>query len=339
MVFKNTEFHNVEELIEEKDKGGYRIARLPKSLITKLNPLAQNSAYYTCGCELRFNLHSDEAIIYLRRDPCNPDIMPYGMVEVWQGDYQGRYQISPQPVGQDKTAIHVKNMNPKEISLLHNKEQQLFDPILYRVFIPYDWGHVICGIEGDISLPKSYQVPKKTLLSYGSSITHGAGSSMPTSGYAFCLARKLGMDLRNLGMAGAAHMDEAMAEYIAKQKWDIAILELGINVTDWTMKAFEEKARNFIHTIASAHPDRPIYCISMFTSYADFIIPEQIQGMRKVLHLIVEELKLPLLHYVDGSKCLPDLTGLTSDALHPSNAGMASIAEYLYQQINGYKED
>ena len=196
-------------------------------------------------------------------------------------------------------------------------------------------GTCIYGIEGDISLPKSYQVPKKSLLSYGSSITHGAGSSVPTSGYAFNLATKLGMNLRNLGMAGAAHMDEAMAEYIAEQKWDIAILELGINVIDWTIEKFEEKARNFIHTIASTHPDRPIYCISMFTSYADFVITEQIQGMRKVLQQIVEELNLPLLYYVDGSKCLPDLTGLTSDALHPSNTGMASITEYLYQQING----
>lgn len=71
------------------------------------------------------------------------------------------------------------------------------------------------------------------MLSYGSSITHGGGVSVPTSGYAFRLARKLGMDLRNLGLAGAAWMDEAMADYICEQKWDMATLELGINVVKW----------------------------------------------------------------------------------------------------------
>lgn len=333
MIFQNADFHNVEELLKKNDKNEYRISRFPTSLITQLNPVAQNSAYYTCGCELRFNLHSEEAVIYLRRDECNPDIMPYGIVEIWQGDYQGRYQMSPQPVGQNKTAIRVKKMDPKEVVLLNNKEQELFDPILYRVFIPYDWGHSIYAIEGDISLPKYYQIPKKKLLCYGSSITQGCGATVPTGSYAYRLASKLKMDLRNLGMAGAAHLDEAMADYIANQKWDIATLELGINIVDWSIEKFEEKARNFIHKIASSHPEQPIYCISMFTSYADFQHKERMYSMRSTLQQIVKELKSPFIHYVDGSKCLSALTDLTSDAIHPSNFGMESIAEYLYHQI------
>ncbi|MBH1940801.1 hypothetical protein I5677_07865 [Mobilitalea sibirica] len=93
MIFQNTEIYNVEELIEDREKGGYRLARLPKNIIDWLNPNAKKSVFYTCGCELRFNLHSDEAIIYLQRDLSGQDIMPYGITEVWQGDYQGRYLI------------------------------------------------------------------------------------------------------------------------------------------------------------------------------------------------------------------------------------------------------
>lgn len=331
MIYQNADFHNVDELIEDTIQGGYRISRIPMSFIERLNANAQNSAFYTCGCELRFNLHSDEAVIYLRRDS-GKDVMSYGITEVWQGDYQGRYQLSPQPVGQTKTAIHVRRMDTKELKTLNN-QLEIFDPDLYRVFIPYDWGHAIYGIEGNISLPMKHQVPDKTLICYGSSITHGGGASVPTGGYAFRLACKLGMDLRNLGMAGAAQMDDAMAEYIGNQNWDMAALELGINVLHWTLEEFEEKARSFIQKIASTHPDKPIYCISMFTSNADYNQPEHVRGMRTIVKGIVDEINLPNLYYIDGSKCLSTLNGLSSDALHPSNVGLEYISEYLYQQI------
>jgi hypothetical protein len=333
MNFQNAEFHNVEELIEDQEHGGLRILRIPQSLLEKLNPIAQRTAYFSCGCELRFNLYSEEATIYLRRDPCGPDLMPFGITEIWQGDYQGRYQISPQPVGQEKTAIRVKKMKTDEIRLLQNQSHELFDPDLYRVFIPYDWGHAIYGIEGDISLPRKNQVPGKTLLSYGSSITHGGGVTVPTSGYAFRLATKLGMDLRNLGLAGAAWMDEAMADYICEQDWSMATLELGINVVNWSLDEFEKKARSFITKIVSVHPDRPIYCISLFSSIEDFRKKEHVQGMRKAIFKIAEELDSPMLYYINGEKCLTNLTGLSSDTTHPSNAGMEEITQYLYRYI------
>ncbi len=333
MIFQNAEFHNVAELIEDTEQGGYRILRIPKDLVGKLNQNAQGSAYFTCGCELRFNLNSEEAVIYLRRDKGSPDIMPYGIAEVWQGDHQGRYQLSPQPVGQDKTAIRIRKQKDEDLLLLSEQEHPLFDPKLYRVFIPYDWGHAIYGIEGDISLPEKAQVPKKTLLCYGSSITHGGGVSAPTASYAHLLSTKLSMDLRNLGMAGAAHMDEAMADYICQEAWDMATLELGINVLHWDLNEFEKKARHFITKIAQTHPDKPIFCISLFTSCADLNKTEQVKEMRNIIKQLVTELSLPKLHYIDGSKCLTSLNGLSSDALHPSNIGMAEIAEKLYQEI------
>lgn len=334
MIFQNADFHNVAELVENKERGGYRILRIPQALVDKLNKNAQGSAYFTCGCELRFNLHSEEAVLYLRRDPCNPDIMPYGIAEVWQGNHQGRFQLSPQPVGQDKTAIRIRKQNNSDLKLLYPAKRDLFDPELYRVFLPYDWGHAIYGIDGEISLPTKEQVPEKTLLCYGSSITHGGGVSAPSASYAHLLSTKLGMDLRNVGMAGAAHMDPAMADYICQEAWDMATLELGINVLHWELSEFEQKTRSFITKIAKTHPDRPVYCISLFTSCADYNKTEQVREMRNIIRQIVEELHLPKLHYIDGSKCLTSLNGLSSDALHPSNTGMAEIAEYLYQKIH-----
>lgn len=37
MIFQNAELNNVEELVEDKESGGYRLTRVPRSLISKLN--------------------------------------------------------------------------------------------------------------------------------------------------------------------------------------------------------------------------------------------------------------------------------------------------------------
>ncbi len=332
MIYEKAKLYNVTELVED-GKGGNRLLRLPMKLVKQLNPNAQRSVYYSCGCEVRFNLHSEEAVIYLSRDSCGSDIMPYGVAEVWQGDHQGRYQLSPQPVGQHKTAIRIRKMGTEELKPLEN-EKKLFDPELYRVFLPYDWGTSIHGIEGDITPPGKDQVPDETLLCYGSSITHGGGASVPTGSYALRLARSLGMDLKNLGLAGAAWMDEGMADYICEHnEWSTAVLELGINVLHWSLGEFEDRARSFIRRIALSNPEKPIYCISPFTSIEDYKRREHIRGMRWSLHKIVKELDLEQLHYIDGKDCLTDLSGLSSDGLHPSNLGMEEISRKIYNKI------
>lgn len=334
MQYQNAELFNVEVLEEDPVNGGNRLVRLPRSIIDQLNANAKRTVYYSCGCEIRFNLHSEEAIIYLSRDICGRDIMPYGVAEVWQGDHQGRYQLSPQVVGQQKSAIRVRKLGTEEIKPFGSRQKELFDPELYRVFVPYDWGTSIHGIEGEISLPRADQVPDRTLLCYGSSITHGGGASVPTGSYAHRLARSLGMDLRNLGLAGAAQMEEAVADYICTQNWSVATLELGINVLHWSLNEFEEKARRFISRIAFANPEKPVYCISLFTSSADFNRTEHVREMRAIVKRIVTEFKLPRLYYIDGSSCLTDLSGLSSDGIHPANSGMVEIAGKLYDYIS-----
>lgn len=131
-------------------------------------------------------------------------------------------------------------------------------------------------------------------------------------------------------------MDDAIADYICEQDWAMATLELGINVLHWSIEEFETKALKFITRIAKAHPDKPIYCISPFPSIADYNQKEHMQRMRKVLNQIVEDLNLPLLSYINGETCLSKLTNLTSDGLHPSNAGMEEIAQSLYLHISKY---
>lgn len=68
MIFKNIQFHNVAEIVET-DKG-FKLCRVPKTVRLGLNEQAREErAYITCGCELRFNMHSDSVKITLRKEP------------------------------------------------------------------------------------------------------------------------------------------------------------------------------------------------------------------------------------------------------------------------------
>lgn len=44
MNYQNAEFHNVEELIEDQEHGGFRILRIPQPVLEKLNPIVQRTA-------------------------------------------------------------------------------------------------------------------------------------------------------------------------------------------------------------------------------------------------------------------------------------------------------
>lgn len=66
-----------------------------------------------------------------------------------------------------------------------------------------------------MSPPQIGQEQRARYLAYGSSITHGSSVVGPTETYAMRVARLLGMDLINLGFAGSAHFDDALATYIA----------------------------------------------------------------------------------------------------------------------------
>jgi hypothetical protein len=254
-------------------------------------------------------------------------------MEVFQGDFQGSFEISPPVITTDHTDITITRQNWSNAALLSENCGWTFHPELTRVLLPYDWGCAIQSITGNICPPKPQDMPSKTLLTYGSSITHGGNSATPSGTYAMQLARMLHMDLVNMGFAGSAYMDAPLAEYLAdKPGWDAALIELGVNVVElWTVEQFQKAAFAFLHTIASKNPGRTIFCTDIFQNHLDFKLDSQTAAFRDCLKSVTRELNLPNLRYVDGYSLLTDVHGLSSDGLHPGNQGHQQIAENLYQ--------
>ncbi len=336
MLYKNAELHNI-RAIESLPEGGFRLSRIPEDLRQKMNPSAQNAAFYTCGCEIRFNLRQGVARVVLRRARGNGvPVDPNGVAEVWFGPFEGDWTICPRSIGPELSVLTIKT--PENLDLLRRcaRENGLaYDPALARVILPYDWSTELVAIEGEIEPPRTEQTPGLTMLAYGSSITHGGGAVRPTETYAMLAANRLGMDLVNLGFAGSAHMELDMARFIAKDvQWDLATLEMGINVIgSWPVEQFRERVRGFVGQIATAHPERWIYCIDLFTCVHDLKQDPIIEAYRQVVRETVNELSLPRLVYINGRSLLTSSDGLTSDLVHPSSAGMQEIAARLIEVV------
>jgi lysophospholipase L1-like esterase len=100
---------------------------------------------------------------------------------------------------------------------------------------------------------------------YGSSISHGMEADGPSETWPAVAARKAGLDLLHLGLAGQCQIDGFAARAIRDSAADLISLKLGINVVNGdTMRerAFRPAVHNFLDIIREKKPSTPIIVIS-----------------------------------------------------------------------------
>lgn len=326
MRYGHVELHNVCEIIEGDGLPGFGISRLPAAIREQINAGARNMARHGAGCEIRGMLaEGGRARVVLRavdRNSTPP------VVTVYHGCFCGQsVHLEQEPT---EIVIQPPATLPA-LSRISRANQLPFDPRLVRVRLPNIHTVRIEAIEGDLSYPPREALPAKTMLSYGSSITHGACAIPPEGTYAAQCARRLGCDLINLGFGGSAQMDRAVAEHIASRRdWDFATFEMGINVRTWPRERFREVVERFVGIVAAAHPDKFMFCMDLFTNDADFEEhPTKGVGFREVVRDVVGQFKSGKVIHVDGRTILTDPTGLRTDLVHPGDEGMQAMGANL----------
>ena len=325
MLYRVLQLYNIAELLPDETSSSLALTRIPNDLRMSLNQLACDRASHATGAELRFNLQSDEAIITL----CCPE--KPAICEVWQGDFLVDWHI----VGTEPTEIVVKNPARLErLSVMPAQHNSMFDSDLTRVLLPYRPATQLVDVRGEWTPPRAEQTPTRRLLMYGSSITHGNSAIRPSGCWAHRTAQLLKVDAINLGFGGGAHLEPQMADYLAaRDDWEMATLETGINIGGIGRVEFARRIDYFIETIARALPDKWIFCLGVFRCNADVQGEPTFAEFRDEVRRKVESLNMPRLVYLDGLEMGPSLTGLTADLVHPSPAGMEEIARNVCAAI------
>ena len=340
MIYNNMQLHNVAELIDISE--GLLLQRVPESLRIKLNPEAQRVSRRCGNVELRFVPLKNK--ISLKIAAVNKNIS----IGIFWGDFQSAmtFEIEPGKVQEiiiNRTDKHW--LSPKYLLRLPKSVQKhlRFSPEVCRIRL---WGAGSACIASlpaptDIRSPMTSELPENTILFYGTSITYGDRATAAHLNYANICARDLDCDLLNLGMPGAAFCEAEMADYIASLDcWDMAVLALSVNMIHFPLTEFMKRVYYMINTVASAHPGKNIFCVTLYPFHDDLV--KELKGSaghgkpddyRKILRDAVNNSQHKNLKLIEGTEMLKDISGLGNDLIHPGDFGMFEIGKKLGEQI------
>ncbi|MCX7916928.1 MAG: hypothetical protein N2589_02220 [bacterium] len=331
MIYKNVELYNVEEVFETKD--GIQFSRVPNKVREKLNNNAKTRALMPAGCEIRFNLKSEKAKITMK---AKKEIAKYnGICEIYFGDFFNTwYFINENPV-------EIEVQYPDDLYKLEElarRKKLKFDPKLIRILLPHIVDLIIIEMEGDFQIPEKTQTPDVKFLAYGSSITHGAFSIIPSYTYVARIAHILGIDAINLGLGGGCHLEKEIADYIAKRDdWKFAVFELGVNmVGGFEVEEFKKRVDYFVEKIVKEKSEKYLFFVDMFPFYMDFDNQKKQKKFREIVKNKVKEINKENVIHISGVKVLKDIKGLTADRIHPSISGFEEIASNLTNILKKY---
>jgi hypothetical protein len=334
MIYKGVELHGIAEILPDQGKPGFLLSRYPLRVVDHME-LNFPAHCFCAGAEIRFNISGGKAGFFLARDADAP-VNAIGICEVWFGPFQGDWERSPRFITPEGNWIEVSlPKNIDELVAAAAASGSPWDPRLARLVLPYDFSCRLVEIRGEVAPPRPEQSPKKKMLAYGSSITHGGSAVRPTESWAMRLADSLGIDLINLGLAGNCRLEPAVAEMIAERMdWDFAIFELGINLIDTMEPAeFAARAERFLAVMGRIRPEARIYCIDLFSNGADLRDDEKFTAFRRAVRTAVEKSGSKRIVHLDGRRLLDPVRGLCDSLLHPSARGHEEIARKLFAII------
>lgn len=339
MIHDKLEFHNIAELVPVDGFEGLRLQRAPETVRAQLNEGAAGVLLSPADCEIRFRMAEGNESVTLRLSSESKTT-----AYVYFGPFQGNsFELDTEP--QD---FEIKpNKRILQLLEIDGYPEAKYYPGLVRICFggPYPEPVFYHGHGGGVCPPQPSDIPEKTYLAYGSSITHGTGLAGAAISYPAHVAWRLGYDLKNFGSSGCCLCEKPLADFLAEQSCDLVTLEISVNmVGSHTADEFRERAGYLVKRLADADPNRPVVCMTIFPYFADiddrFCSPDEKstpEEFRQVLREIVKSLARPNVTLVEGADLIPDIGVLTFDLIHPGARGMVQIGEELARRIREIK--
>ncbi len=338
MIYKNLEFHNVDNLEKKDGIAGLLINRFPVSVQNSLGYKSHQRGRFYCktsaGCEIRFVTPSPTIRISLSAWEKS------GEITIFCGDFF----LSSHVIESGKiTTIQIEA--PEQFSKVEETAFNNFNfsKNVYRICFDKNACFLFNDIEtfgNPLRPPNNPEKPPKKWLAYGSSITMGGNSEKYQNCYIALTARLINADIFNKSTAGSCFIDPEMTNYLLSfDNWDFASLELGINMLSrFTENEFFSRSKNLISKIAQK--EKPIFVISNFTSRnthsLDVTLKNKNENFKKILESIVKDENKKNLRFINGENIQPSLSNLTCDLLHPSDFGHIEMAQNLSKILKQY---
>ena len=176
--------------------------------------------------------------------------------------------------------------------------------------------------------------PKKKLIAFGDSITHGYDALRPSNRYVAKLADMLGAEEFNKAIGGERFFPE-LAELTDAFVPDYITVAYGTN--DWSgidQETFKNKCKDFYTTISQNYPQAKIFAITPIwrkdmNEYRTFGSFEEVEKNIKNAVKSIENITV-----ISGFDFVPKDEKYFADLrLHPNDNGFECYAENLYKEI------
>lgn len=334
MIKDNIIFHNVDEI--EETKLGWRLHRYKRTVSAEVNPHARDMNRYACGCEMRFKTDAPKIKLTLYSDDA------YGEILVFCGDNM----LSSQRVTREgyMTITATAHWGFKDLGKgFFDGEERRFSENVWRIYF-HSFRCTIAELETfdyPIMLPEADELPQKTLLSYGSSISHGASTLFHPCSYPQTFAKLAKMDCLTKGTGGSCRIDKAVADDFAQRDdWDIGLFELGVNMLGEEVDFFEERFNYFADKMAAT--GKKLIFLTMFPCGVCYNNDEEkikrYNEFNAVIRKKCETLDKKQCLLVEGSEILTSTTYLMCDNIHPSTEGHMMMGINLYNKCKDFIE-
>ena len=326
MIYQNLDIHGAVEL-EEVD-GGVMPYRLPRKVWEPVDLL--DHALTPVGIELRF-VPEGEVKLTLSARGNNYASVFYGSLQSGEGIQHITIPSTPTTF----------TFNPPKMKRHTSHVKELYN-------LPYDDGVVrvllgnapiiVHSIEGPCRPPRADEVPEKTGIFYGSSITQGACLPSNTLLWSRRVADALGCNHYNHGVAGRCRVEREVTDWLAaRDDWDFAVLELGINMVDhYDPEDFRGRVRYMLESLHNTHPDAYLFCIDVFCYRGDLFNENMAPPFRRILKEEIDRIGSDRLVHIPGLDILPTGAGLVTDIVHPGVEGVIEIAHNLTNVLKPY---
>ncbi len=177
---------------------------------------------------------------------------------------------------------------------------------------------------------------RKTVLFYGTSITHGASASRTGTNHVAVVGRALNCETLNLGFSGNGMMEPEVADFLAELDPDMYVIDCLPNMT---ADLVTERAGNLVKTIRECRRSTPILLVEDRT-YGDstFVVSrrERNETSRAALREVYAELEsggVSGVHYLEGATLLGEDRDDTVDGSHPTDLGFRRQASRFEEKI------
>lgn len=167
---------------------------------------------------------------------------------------------------------------------------------------------------------------EKPVVFYGSSITQGISASRPGNTYENFISRKLDCNYVNLGFAGSAMGEKAMAEYISDLAMSVFVLDYDHNAPD--VEHLRKTHEPFYKIIREKNPELPILILTKPDGGLDIESQER-RDIIKATFLNAYKNGDKHVYFIDGYSLFPEncRKDCTVDGCHPNDLGMYFMAE------------